>query len=337
MKKAFTIVELLVAMAIIVVLLAGSGFVFHTAVKVEKSARATAEIARKLRGITEQLNADFRGIRYDGEMLVAWEPFPILDSTSTVIGYDRFDQMMFYSNGNFSSYGDSPLVNGNLARIHYIIARPDETLGDPPVNPSDRILARVQHIVSADPALPAFPFFPLVVDDFIAGQGGSDTGFPNPVGLEYDTITMEQWKNIDVVDKVEMLTAIAARDVDIGAVSAITGTFARAVVSTSNPRTIHNLLCEGVGQFIIQHWNETEQRWWPEIDVDGDGDWATGISDWPISGGLLNLSQFKGHIHPGDGTFFNDFGRAFKFTFTLYDSYGVFPEGKTFSHIIYLD
>jgi prepilin-type N-terminal cleavage/methylation domain-containing protein len=63
MKKAFTIVELLVAMAIIVVMLAGSGYVFSTAVQAERTARATAEIARKIRGITDQLNADFKGIR----------------------------------------------------------------------------------------------------------------------------------------------------------------------------------------------------------------------------------------------------------------------------------
>ena len=30
-------------------------------------------------------------------------------------------------------------------------------------------------------------------------------------------------------------------------------------------------------------------------------------------------------------------GRAFKFTFTLYDSKGVFGEGKIFTHIVYLD
>ena len=118
MKKAFTIVELLVAMTIIIVLLAGSGYVFHTAVQAERSARATAEIARKLRGITDQLNADFRGIRYEGEMFFAWEPSEVYDSTGAIERYARFDQMMFFTNGNFNSYRDNPAVKGNLARIH---------------------------------------------------------------------------------------------------------------------------------------------------------------------------------------------------------------------------
>lgn len=30
-------------------------------------------------------------------------------------------------------------------------------------------------------------------------------------------------------------------------------------------------------------------------------------------------------------------GRALKFTFTLYDSKGVFENGRIFSHIVYLD
>jgi len=29
--------------------------------------------------------------------------------------------------------------------------------------------------------------------------------------------------------------------------------------------------------------------------------------------------------------------RALKFTFTIYDSKGVFPDGKTFTHIVYLN
>jgi len=30
-------------------------------------------------------------------------------------------------------------------------------------------------------------------------------------------------------------------------------------------------------------------------------------------------------------------GRALKFTFTLYDSRGLIPKGRTFTHIVYLD
>jgi hypothetical protein len=35
--------------------------------------------------------------------------------------------------------------------------------------------------------------------------------------------------------------------------------------------------------------------------------------------------------------FDNAVGPALKFTFTLYDSNGVFKDGKTFTHIVYLN
>lgn len=342
MKKAFTIIELLVAMTIIVIILAGSGYVFHTAVQAERVSRATAEISRKLRGITDQLNADFKGIRYDGEILVAWQPVEIKDSGNNVIGYNRFDQIMLYANGNFNSYSDSPLVKGDLARIQYMIARPD-SVSNVPINPADRILTRVQHIVSPDTTLPVFPvlsppFFNNFVDDFIAGERD----------LEYDSITMEQWKNIDVFDKEEMLTVITDLLVDLtgdNTVGTTGGTPVGVIADASNAQTVHKVFCEGVGEFIIQDWYALEQRWKPEIDIDGDGNWATSpatftgpyVSDWPLVGGFLDLTNIYGWYYPGDDTFLTDYGRVFKFTFTLYDSLGIFPDGKTFSHIIYLD
>ena len=67
MKKAFTITELLLAISLMVVLMATSGVVFKTAVTAHRTASATAEIARKLRGITDQLNADFQAPRKDGD------------------------------------------------------------------------------------------------------------------------------------------------------------------------------------------------------------------------------------------------------------------------------
>jgi hypothetical protein len=42
---------------------------------------------------------------------------------------------------------------------------------------------------------------------------------------------------------------------------------------------------------------------------------------------LLNQERFE--EIPG-------LGRALKFTFTLYDSRGIIPEGRTFTHIVYI-
>jgi hypothetical protein len=99
-------------------------------------------------------------------------------------------------------------------------------------------------------------------------------------------------------------------------------------------------LCQGVGSFAVQGWYDAEQRWIPEIDIDGDGKLVDG-SDFPLVGGVIDPINLNGVWRSGlDEEEFNiipGLGRAFKFTFTLYDSMGIFPEGKIFTHIVYLD
>ncbi|MBW8036285.1 MAG: hypothetical protein FVQ79_11805 [Planctomycetes bacterium] len=137
-------------------------------------------------------------------------------------------------------------------------------------------------------------------------------------------------------------------------------------VSLDDPNTVHMLFCEGVGEFSIQGWYEAEQRWVPTIDPNGDDilddtDFVPAAGASPttldlsgvpvllypydgspgISGGIWNL-KFEG-VYPNSSVTEANFnsipglGKAFKFTFTLYDSQGVFPDGKTFTHIVYLD
>ena len=120
------------------------------------------------------------------------------------------------------------------------------------------------------------------------------------------------------------------------------------------------LFCQGVGEFIVQGWSDVLQRWVPELDPDGDGDLASDSDFFPDPGGdptKVDVVNIPGVLYP-DGTSiisgplagypagsineanFNSIpglGRAFKFTFTLYDSRGVFKKGKTFTHIVHLD
>jgi type II secretory pathway pseudopilin PulG len=107
-------------------------------------------------------------------------------------------------------------------------------------------------------------------------------------------------------------------------------------------------------------------RWFPMLDLDpSDTDLLTN-SDFILAGagslhatnipGLFYHSTYGGHVMgpypPLAGTTpqyppsllneanFNNIpglGRALKFTFTLYDSRGIFENGKTFTHIVYLD
>ncbi len=167
MKKAFTLIELMVAVGILAIVLSFAGVIFNASIKTHRTAIANAEIMRKLRAITDRLDADFAGLRKDGEIFVTWVAKPTaLAGDCDLDGFERFDRIMFFSLGDFQSYGTSPkIIRGNLARISYMLASRG-TPSDP--NKSElqsrakRILARTQHILTSDPAFPLFfdPFDP---------------------------------------------------------------------------------------------------------------------------------------------------------------------------------
>ena len=74
LKTAFTITELLVAIALLAALIAGSGVVFQKAIQSERVANATAEITRKLQVVTDQIDRDFSGMLKNGEIVIIWVP-----------------------------------------------------------------------------------------------------------------------------------------------------------------------------------------------------------------------------------------------------------------------
>jgi prepilin-type N-terminal cleavage/methylation domain-containing protein len=65
-NKAFTLIELVVAIAILVMLISFAGVIFKVSINSHRTAQATAEIMQKLRAITDQLNSDFKDFRKDG-------------------------------------------------------------------------------------------------------------------------------------------------------------------------------------------------------------------------------------------------------------------------------
>jgi len=108
MKKAFTISELLVAIGLLAAVLAASGMVFHYSIDAQRVATATAEIMRNLRAITDQLNADFQGLRKDGHLVLR----------SETIDGKRFDALYYFSTGDFQSWYE-PDIRSNIARIYF--------------------------------------------------------------------------------------------------------------------------------------------------------------------------------------------------------------------------
>ena len=224
--------------------------------------------------------------------------------------------------------------------------------------PERRILARSQHIQTADIGLFPFPVLASIPIPF-------DPIIDNPPyeaannRYEYDRESLVGWRigapqPGPLRDKLrEMLTVCT--DVKFGGGDAVSGGL---TVSASDPCTIHMLLCESVGELKIQGWYEAEQRWFPKVDPDYDGDLSD--SDFFTIGGAIDPGRRPAIIYPrwnfecgniGIGNngiyppallnesnfdFIPGLGRALKFTFTLYDSKGIIKNGRVFTHIVYL-
>lgn len=337
-NKGFTLIELLVAIGILAIVLSFASVIFKVSIEAHRTAIAYAEIMQKLRAITDQLNADFKGLRKNGEIFLVWVAKPSAPNykDNDLDGYERFDRIMFFADGDFQSY-KPPRIRGNLARICYMIAKKDGRSAEVQ-DRTKRVLARNLHILTNEPSLNDFPDF----DNF------SDTQWYDWNNrYEYDKISLDGWKNISSQDKINILSAVT--DVEVSGTT-VNKAIRGIDVDTADANSIHMLLCEGVSEFKIQGWYDTQQQWIPEVDPDRNGN----LSDthfflnepnnvpgllYPSLGGILNINNIN-YSGPVDAEHFNTIpglGRALKFTFTIYDSKGIIKNGMTFTHIVYLD
>ena len=340
--KAFTLVELLVAIGILAVVMTFASVIFRFSIDAYRTAIANIEIMQKVRAITNQLDIDFNGLRKDGEIFVAWVAKPVPAAgykDNDLDGYERFDRIVFFADGDFQSYSINPMIRGNVARISYMIARKNNLRAEEQAR-EDRVLARTQHILTSDPALTDF----LDPDNFTDLQWYEWNN-----RYEYEKTSLDAWKAIPFANKADMLSVIC--DVKIQG-SNINEQIRGAEVNPADPNSIHMLLCQGVGEFKIQGWNDALQQWLPEVDPDGDGDLADthfyldGSENVPgvlypyPDNGVVVINNISYPQEQVDETHFGEIpglGRALKFTFTLFDSKGIIKEGRTFTHIVYLD
>ncbi len=367
-NKAFTLVEVLVAVALLVMVVAMAGTVFRVGIESQRMALANAEIMQKFRSITDQLNADFRGLCKEGEIYVAWKTDPDEDDPE----YGRHlgdDRMVFFAKGDFQSYKtyNGQVIRGNLARVSYMLGsrRDDQGTVRPTMSmlPQDRVLQRTQHILTQDASLDAFA--PLLdVNETATDQAWY--AWHNE--REYDVITLQQW--IDMNETVRFNALSVATTVNVQAPDLTDRDYWGSQYNDNQPAAhAHSLLSEGVGAFKIQGWFETldpaltGSRWVPDDDPDLDGD--TSDSELLITQDASqgdDLEAVPGLLYSGNnacagvalggefqGQYFQDvlsqdrfneipgLGRALKFTFTLYDSKGLIRKGRTFTHIVTLD
>jgi len=316
-RKAFTLIEMMVAMGLLAIVMVMAGSIFRVAIGSYRMAKANGEILQKLRVITSQLDRDLKGLIQQDQAFTVCQKDP---------NAGRFDRIVFLASGDFESYrpvelrtgGSSQFICGNTSRISYMLARRydpgrDRYIQAIDLPPSRRILARTQHILT--PKGFKDPLDPCAL--------GTDISlwFKWHNHQEYDQMTFQQspelfWARLPDQVRVNALSAIT----DINGISGVTSTLVSneplyergACVDPNDPNSIHMILCEGVGDFAIQGWDDTAQQWVPQTD----------------SSGALAQKSYLGL--PAQG-------RALKFTFTLYDSKGVLKTGRTFTHIVDLD
>jgi prepilin-type N-terminal cleavage/methylation domain-containing protein len=384
-QNAFTIVELLVAMTLLVILLGLSGLVFNTSVKAFRAGTATVEMTRNLRALTQQLSADFQGLQAEAPMFIG---FNFIDTDGDAIPDTHFDTIHFFANGDFQTtgqYNDGSglkTVSGNMARIYYGHANTSGIDYD-----LNHILARKAHILTSDAGIfgvygeiPAITGSPMYVP-FDGSFGGPEENL-----REFNTITLTNWINaLNYYAGADGIvgTADDAQDNADRFINFCMSDAFRPVIGITNPNTLHLLMSQGLIQMQIQ-WAYTYDdlndlsgigqgyfegvRWWPSVEEDrlwpninattellttSDFDAMTGGVPANPFGGYFNLPNGTNTVtnwYPMQNcgtqiastgtqmTFKDDFyPKALKFTFLVKDAKGVFNDGKTFTHIVYLD
>ncbi len=280
MKKAFTLIELVVAVALLAMALAFSGIIFKVSIESYRTAVANAEIMQKLRAITDQLNADFQGLQKDGYL--------ILDSAgitrkefrdSPASGGFRADRLYYFATGDFQSWFNQD-IRSNIARIYFGHERYS--------------LADANNIVSG---------WNLARDVILLTPGNSDPNF------DYRNISYTQCKS------------------DLGS-------FEDPNILLSNPVAINPLV--NIQSLLCQNAGEVRIEW-----TDGTKD-PNGILNWfglsrPRGISIENTTNWPYRVFWTPTTPGQLWPEAMKFTFTLYDSRRILKEGRTFTHIVYLD
>lgn len=362
MRKAFTLMELVVAIAVLAVVMAMSGVIFRAGIASFRMAKANGEILRNFRVITDQLDSDLGGLCKEGELFVVWPA----DPNGRRAGVDR---LMFFAKGDFQSYkyyepngtssynnptGDGEIIRGNVARVSYMLGsrvNGDGSLTRPEAMQAqthETILQRTQHILIPPDDVNGLAFEIPTTDEEWRDWHNVD---------EYDRTTLKQWLDLPLETKQDILSVIM--NVDVVTPTVDPNSWGSQYDPNQPERYMQSVLCRGVGRFGIQGWHAAEQRWVPDDDPDNDGDFAdselladTGNDEalasvlYPRAGrsyarvrlaGDFAGQNYANVLHPDGFNQVPGLGRALKFTFTLYDAQKLIPNGRTFTHIVYLD
>ena len=118
-NKGFTLIELVTAIAILAIVVSFAGVIFNMSIESYRTAMANAEIMRKLRAITDQLNADFKGLQKDGYLILHSEVQAGRKEYQDPDPCDfRADRLYYFTTGDFQSWFE-PNIRSNIAQIYF--------------------------------------------------------------------------------------------------------------------------------------------------------------------------------------------------------------------------
>ncbi|MEP0841760.1 MAG: type II secretion system protein [Phycisphaerae bacterium] len=401
LRPAFTLMELMVSVGVMLILMAMVAWIFRTATRASGAATGLNEIHGTLRTAQQTLESDFGGLLSDHFLAVWYQLTPVTDPVDpTRTRWVRADRMAFFTVGDHSSVRqlvDNGLVSGTVS-----VVPPDRLLeskrdfyqplrssiarvflghhGDPlrssPLptgNLNQWILARRARLL--DPVLAAA--LPSTYDPM-----------SNDV-YEYDRYGLAEWEGQLTGNKAVNVFGNNGNGGWLGESPADPRMWMRRPIvdprlpdpDPANPSRpsngMHMMFLPGCGEFKIQRWIERwpgdgtplgpysphgMPRWWPEEDLDGDGNpQEAGLCDfldYPGAGQLqsapltLDIREyFNGPLappsttggvstpyYPGGpaaGKWFafsrNDVPKAIKITLRLYDQNARVPDGQVFT------
>jgi len=322
MKKAFTLIELMVAVALLAMVLSFSGVIFKLSINSHRTSNANTDIMQKLRAVTDQLNADFRKLPPDAYLILHCEEQNRNEYDDSTDAVDfRADRMYYFCTGDFQSWYDES-VKASIARVYF---------GHDGISLFDLIKKKpvsrwnlARDIVLLGIPSPVPPLLPL----------------PDCNSISYAAC---------VANPPMILT-----DADRLLSSPLTG-LPPVINIRNDANDVRRLMCENVGEVKIE-WSDGTR--YPITNPDPDlrnklvwfglsvtkrgGDITTSLPADPnpmynvIEVAIPTSSSFYRAIWM-PSTSKQYWPKALKFTFTLYDSKGILEKGRTFTHIVYLE
>ncbi|HEW78347.1 MAG TPA: prepilin-type N-terminal cleavage/methylation domain-containing protein [Phycisphaerales bacterium] len=295
-NKAFTLIELVVAVALFAMVISFSSVIFKVSIEAYRTSSANAEIMQKLRAITDQLNRDFKGLQKDGYLMLYSEfvsKYEFKDSPSQE--YFEAARIYYFTTGDFQSWFD-PGIRSNIARVYF----GHDSISLDPFNPnpipiSQWNLARDVELITPGIAPPTPPPF-----------------------VDYNDISYAKRK-ADLKETRTNANNLLSSGIPIDI--------------QNDPNSVRSLMCQNVGEIKIEWTDGTKYLLDNSLNwfglVSGNSNYGNIIE---VRGKAP--PTYRASWTPAIPKKY--WPKALKFTFTLYDSKGILEKGRTFTHIVYL-